>query len=58
MSERNLHRDFARAYIQAEREYDRAATRGNQEKLDEALSRKQALERGISIIVHNPQVLA
>ncbi len=55
--ERNLHREFARAYSRAEREYDRAATSGDREKIDEALSRKQALEKGVSIVVHNPMVL-
>ncbi|MBN9568730.1 MAG: hypothetical protein J0H79_14110 [Alphaproteobacteria bacterium] len=57
MSERNLHREFARAYIRAERAYDQAAARGDIDKLDEALARKQALERGVSIVIHNPAVL-
>ncbi|MBL6852366.1 MAG: hypothetical protein ISS15_05435 [Alphaproteobacteria bacterium] len=58
MSERNLHREFAQAYMWAVRDYDRAAARGDQEKIDSALARKQELERGVSITVHNPAVLA
>jgi len=56
--ERNLHREFARKYRDAERDYERAAARGDQERMDDALARKQALERGVSIKVHNPEVLA
>lgn len=56
--ERNIHREFARRYRDAERDYDRAAARGDQERMDDALSRKQALERGVSIVIHNPAVLA
>jgi hypothetical protein len=56
--ERNLHREFARAYVRAERDYDDAAQFGNRDRIDEALARKQELERGVSIVVHNPAVLA
>lgn len=57
MSDRNLHREFARAYVRAERAYDNAAQFGDRLKIDEALSRKQELEKGVTITVHNPEVL-
>jgi|GEM_PF-1430156 len=57
MSERNLHRDFAKAYSRAERDYQQASYRGDMDRMDQALSRKQELEKGVSIVIHNPTVL-
>lgn len=58
MSERNVHQQFARAYRDAERDYEWAAQRGDEKRMEDALARKQALERGVTITVHNREVLA
>lgn len=56
MRDANLHRWFAREYSRAERDHERAAESGNRDRIDETLSRKQELERGVSIHVHNPEL--
>jgi hypothetical protein len=57
VSERNIHFEFARAYMRAVRDYDQASYYGNPDKIENALARKQELERGVSVVVHNREVL-
>jgi hypothetical protein len=54
---RNLHHWFAQSYSRAEDDYRRASERGDVKRMDEALAKKQELEKGVTITVQNPEVL-